>query len=284
MVFSRAKRHMAVVSSIDPEQITNLYNDGAHCMKRYLQFARAASIDDDITMNQVSRALSRQEAATPRRNPVALPGDALEDEGFVVERNVGTSEFQVDLAVGRDDEDSLSVAVWIDSPTTYADFDPLEHAGAPERAARLWLDGGDRAVEGLARRSLRLCRPDQVGHGRPGQYAFPPPPAIADEPSQKKAVVREPGAHGPIVLHGATVVLTGTFKGYSRAELTEHLRAAGARVATAIPSAPPCWWWEPGPAPRYSRPPSAESHSRPGNALRTPRARDDSRRRPTVTD
>ena len=42
VVFSRAKRHMAVVSSIDPEQITNLYNDGAHCMKRYLQFARAA--------------------------------------------------------------------------------------------------------------------------------------------------------------------------------------------------------------------------------------------------
>src|SRR5204863_5439538 len=43
VAFSRAKRHMAVVSSIRAEQITNDYNDGAAALKSYLRYAAAMS-------------------------------------------------------------------------------------------------------------------------------------------------------------------------------------------------------------------------------------------------
>ena len=41
VAFSRAKQHMAVVSSIHHPEITNDYNEGARCLKNYL--LRAAS-------------------------------------------------------------------------------------------------------------------------------------------------------------------------------------------------------------------------------------------------
>ncbi len=239
VVFSRAKRHMAVVSSIDPEQITNLYNDGAHCMKRYLQFAQAASVDDDITMNQVARALRRQEVHRTPRNPVAEAlGDALEECGLVVQRDVGTSDFQVDLAVGRDDEDTLSVAVWIDSPKTYADFDPLEQHQVRPSVLRAfgWTVVTVLSKDWLADPAGCVAR---VQHAldHPESVAFPPPPAIAEELAPEEVVAPEPGApgeHGPIVLASATVVLTGSFQSFTRAEATERIRAAGGRVATAV--------------------------------------------------
>jgi len=44
VAFSRAKHHMAVVSSIQFTDITNEYNDGANCLKNYLRYAEAVSV------------------------------------------------------------------------------------------------------------------------------------------------------------------------------------------------------------------------------------------------
>jgi len=38
VAFSRAKHHMAVISSIQFADITNDYNDGANCLKNYLRY------------------------------------------------------------------------------------------------------------------------------------------------------------------------------------------------------------------------------------------------------
>ena len=43
VAFSRAKHHMAIVSSIQFADITNDYNDGANCLKNYLRYAEAVS-------------------------------------------------------------------------------------------------------------------------------------------------------------------------------------------------------------------------------------------------
>src|SRR6185369_3449454 len=43
VAFSRARHHMAVVSSIRHHDITNDYNDGANCLKNYLRYAEAMS-------------------------------------------------------------------------------------------------------------------------------------------------------------------------------------------------------------------------------------------------
>ena len=43
VIFSRAKHHMAVVSSIRHDDITNDHNDGANSLKNFLQYAEATS-------------------------------------------------------------------------------------------------------------------------------------------------------------------------------------------------------------------------------------------------
>src|SRR6266480_3347308 len=46
VAFSRAKKHMALVSSIRHDAITNEYNDGARALKNYLRYAEACSVGD----------------------------------------------------------------------------------------------------------------------------------------------------------------------------------------------------------------------------------------------
>ncbi|MGW1344797.1 AAA domain-containing protein [Kribbella sp. NPDC002412] len=43
VIFSRAREHMVVVSSIEPDAITNTYNDGANTLRRFLTYATAIS-------------------------------------------------------------------------------------------------------------------------------------------------------------------------------------------------------------------------------------------------
>ena len=43
VIFSRARQHMVVVSSIEPDAITNTYNDGANTLRRFLSYATAIS-------------------------------------------------------------------------------------------------------------------------------------------------------------------------------------------------------------------------------------------------
>lgn len=131
VVFSRAKRHMAVVASIDYTAITNQYNDGALCFRRYLQYAEAASRGDDVAAATVMRALSHDfgdpQAKTAEVGPVVDGlARALEAEGLVVLCNLGASEFRADLAVGRGEDSALSVAVLIDTAERYVDHDPME--------------------------------------------------------------------------------------------------------------------------------------------------------------
>nr|WP_229458845.1 C-terminal helicase domain-containing protein [Massilia glaciei] len=44
VIFSRARHHMAVVSSIEAEAITNVHNDGAAARRAFLQFAKASAV------------------------------------------------------------------------------------------------------------------------------------------------------------------------------------------------------------------------------------------------
>ena len=58
VAFSRAKKHMVLVSSIRSHAITNDYNDGARCLKNYLRYAEAASSGDTAAMDRVLRELA----------------------------------------------------------------------------------------------------------------------------------------------------------------------------------------------------------------------------------
>src|SRR6478672_11640279 len=58
VIFSRAKHHMAIVSSIRHHDITNEYNDGANSLRNFLQYAEALSKGDSITARRVLENLN----------------------------------------------------------------------------------------------------------------------------------------------------------------------------------------------------------------------------------
>jgi hypothetical protein len=120
VVFSRAKRHMVVVTTIRGDDITNDYNDGAACLKRYLRYAEAMSAGDQAAARRLlEEALGRPRGpgrtGHARSNPVldAL-ARALEAEGFGVERALGHSGLRCDLALRVPGEPRYRLAILVD--------------------------------------------------------------------------------------------------------------------------------------------------------------------------
>lgn len=131
VAFSRAKHRMVLVSSIRHFEITNDYNDGANCLKRYLLYAERVSIGDMDGAQRLLEdiAVSRREPQRRRQpsSPVAdQMAQVLETQGYQVDRNVGQSQFRCDLAVRRDGDAAYRLGVRLDSLDYYADADPLE--------------------------------------------------------------------------------------------------------------------------------------------------------------
>jgi hypothetical protein len=132
VAFSRAKHHMVIVSSIQYSDITNDYNDGANCLKTYLQYAEAVSVGDSEAAQRVLRGISRwqtfseslnDDADSPLAEQIAV---ALNAKGYIVDRDVGQSHFRCNLAVRRGDESTYRLAILLDSDGYYDQSDLLE--------------------------------------------------------------------------------------------------------------------------------------------------------------
>ena len=132
VAFSRAKHHMAIVSSIQFNDITNDYNDGANCLKTYLRYAEAVSMGDRAISHRVLHSMSRWQAV-----PDGPEGDApdplveqiataLEARGYCVDRAVGQSHFRCDLAVRREGENAYTLGILLDNDGYYQQSDLLE--------------------------------------------------------------------------------------------------------------------------------------------------------------
>ena len=131
VAFSRAKHHMAIVSSIRHTDITNEYNDGASCLKSYLHYADASSRGDAATARRVLGELAvwREDDATsaPKESPVARAiAQALRDRGHAVDLNVGMSHFRCDLAVRSGTDSRYDLGILVDSRSYYEQSDLLE--------------------------------------------------------------------------------------------------------------------------------------------------------------
>ncbi len=121
VAFSRAKHHMALVSSIKHTDITNDYNDGANCLKQYLRYAEAASVSDSATVGGVLRGLSRwmESPETPAGTCVLADAvcAALRERGFIVDQNVGHSHFRCDLAVRQPEDEAYRLGIFSIQPS-----------------------------------------------------------------------------------------------------------------------------------------------------------------------
>src|SRR5205823_1530504 len=105
VAFSRAKKHMALVSSIRHPAITNDYNDGARTLKNYLRYAEACSAGDAQSARRVLWEINPAESAAASIAPayvvVGQLAAQLRNRGYEVETDVGQSSFRCDLAVRR---------------------------------------------------------------------------------------------------------------------------------------------------------------------------------------
>ena len=117
VIFSRARVHMAIVSSIDGAAITNTYNDGANTLRRFLEYAAAVSKGD------TEGASAAVASFRDRRSPQSIShsggvtsqlAEALRERGLLVVERVGQSGFRVDLAVRLPEDDEYQVAILVD--------------------------------------------------------------------------------------------------------------------------------------------------------------------------
>ncbi|MGE5195181.1 MAG: AAA domain-containing protein, partial [Deltaproteobacteria bacterium] len=132
VAFSRARHHMAVVSSIRPHDITNEYNDGANCLRNYLRYAEATSAGDFAAARRVLAGFS---AALPDAPEISADdGDAVADQlaaeltgrGYRVDRRVGQSMLRCDLAVCRPGDEAYRLGILVDTDAFYRHPDLLE--------------------------------------------------------------------------------------------------------------------------------------------------------------
>lgn len=124
VIFSRARHHMAVVSSIRHHAITNDYNDGAAALKNFLQYAECASRGDVHFARSVLEGLNplaRKQLALPSDRDAVLTqlADALRDRGWSVDEHVGQSRFRCDLGVRTGHAQHYAVGIIIDTATHY---------------------------------------------------------------------------------------------------------------------------------------------------------------------
>ena len=131
VLFSRARRHMAVVSSIRYEQITNEYNEGANYLRRFLQYAEgisegrmgaARTILDGLVPDK--RTGHTQGGTTVIRQQLMEQISAL---GYEVTGPIGQSDFKCSLAVKRQPEDEdYALAILIDDEGHYKNENLIE--------------------------------------------------------------------------------------------------------------------------------------------------------------
>ena len=127
VIFSRAKRHMAVVTSMTGDRITNTHNDGANHLARFLEFAAAESRGDRATAS----AILREQRGTDGRDDLAAPDRVAHElaarlvgRGHRVDLGVGRSDFRLDLAIRDDRGYVLGVLIEPgarDAASTYVD-------------------------------------------------------------------------------------------------------------------------------------------------------------------
>jgi hypothetical protein len=164
VIMSRARQHMAEVSTIEPSAITNVYNDGAATLRRFLAYALAVSRGDAAGAAAALGEFASSSAAAAPASDVASSqlAAALRARGLEVAEQVGQSGFRCDLAVRRPGEAAYRVAVLVDTPSRVAGQPAAERMlGHPAvlRAAgwqvvhvltKDWLESPDDVVAAVA--------------------------------------------------------------------------------------------------------------------------------------
>jgi predicted DNA-binding WGR domain protein len=132
VIFSRAKKHMAVVSSIKYHHITNEYNEGANYFRRFLQYAENISLGEMSLARTILDSLvahKKEISEKPATTTVVIKQvkEALEECGYGITEQVGQSDFKCSLSVTQNPGDTeYLLSILIDDERHYQNDNLLE--------------------------------------------------------------------------------------------------------------------------------------------------------------
>lgn len=176
VIFSRARRHMAIVSSIRFHQITNVYNAGANYLRRFLQYAENVSTGNMSAARGILDGLASGKPSQRYRtgDTVILKEirEQLEQLGLEVSEQVGQSGFRCSLAVKAGAKDAAyALGIQVDDEAWYQHQNVLEQYYQRPAVlesfgwqvltvyAKDWLQQPQKVIEEILR---RLGKPPQA--------------------------------------------------------------------------------------------------------------------------
>lgn len=129
VIFSRAKKHMAIISSIKYTDIKNEYNEGANYFRKFLQYAESVSRGEIKSANQTLDGLSKNnivDTTINATNPVVLGiANELSKLGYTTDLNVGQSYFRCSIGV-RGKDNTYCLGILVDTVDHYNNNNLLE--------------------------------------------------------------------------------------------------------------------------------------------------------------
>jgi len=131
VIFSRAKKHMAIISSIKHHNITNEYNEGANYFRRFLHYAESVSSGNMQTARTILDSLvvnkNLQVAAFTDITVVKQIKERLQKLGYEVAEHVGQSDFKCSLAVKiKSDDEEYAMSILLDDDRHYSNHNLVE--------------------------------------------------------------------------------------------------------------------------------------------------------------
>ena len=131
VIFSRAKKHMAIVSSIKYANITNEYNEGANYFRRFLQYAENVSCGNMQIARTIldSLVLHKTNAVVTDNNNIVLKEikQQLQKQGYEIAEQVGQSDFKCSLAIKlKPTDEEYTLGILLDDDKHYSNSNLTE--------------------------------------------------------------------------------------------------------------------------------------------------------------
>ena len=105
VMLTRARRQMMVITSIEPHMLTNAKSEGVRDFREFLKYAQGEVILD-------KRIRDKKQRATGLVNAIAR---TLEEQGYEVHTNIGSSDFKIDLGiVSKENPNKYALRILID--------------------------------------------------------------------------------------------------------------------------------------------------------------------------
>ena len=118
VIFSRAKKHICVVSSIKHTDIKNEYNEGANYFRKFLQYSSLLSsgLYDDAKSLLNSLSNKTHEKEVVKNIVVDELASLLKTKGYFVDTNLGLSYFKCQLGIRKNLQDeTYALGILVDS-------------------------------------------------------------------------------------------------------------------------------------------------------------------------